>query len=401
MDNNNLSTTIPEEEVTKLETILRHNDHPAHVDTAIADELFDHMKLILWKEIEFVPVVVQGKEHIPHNERKCSFCTEPAEFHNEVADMLACETCMYDIRNKEIDIMNPEDHPVSIRLRSILCDWADKHHYCCVDSEVFFGEYHVEYNRCFICHNTIERDPEEEVLVAIATGAGAIAHYQCAHSTGFQNYFTTTDYNEILSGLDLEERISDLDTTPHYTHPVSMHNLGHLDLLFGVQQPVDQSELMTHLRLFEPCGWIPTNRIEGCKFCLRQCSHMNPQLGILSCSDCLNVLSTRTFTDWDESSNKVLAYLKHVISNWLQRNNFHTIDAYTLFHNRNITHNRCNVCKDIILDNCELVAITRDTVTHITCAERSGIPIQTYHDEIRILSLLGFQYRHVDITPTI
>lgn len=91
-----------------LEKILRCNFHPNNLNTDDIYEVFDRMKLAFWRPI--------------HMDCNCTFCHDSASYQNTPAGMLACKVCMYDIQNKEIDILCPEEHPVSLKFRQIICN---------------------------------------------------------------------------------------------------------------------------------------------------------------------------------------------------------------------------------------------------------------------------------------
>lgn len=205
--------------------------------------------------------------------------------------MLACDICMSDIENKELDIINPDDHPVSMKLRNIICNWLDMNHWCCVGTNIYFCEYNIIYNHCYVCSKNI--DNIEGMDIAIATGGGAFAHYECANSKGFRNYFSKKSYNEILDNLESEDNINALDKTPYYVPPFSNSDK---EKLSHIMQSVQlQSLTDTHInRIFFYLNvkyWKPINQRSGCTFCRFQCHYHNERLNLFSCSKCLDIIA--------------------------------------------------------------------------------------------------------------
>lgn len=97
------------------------------------------------------------------------------------------------ITEKEIDVINSGDCPVSSWLRVFLCDWIDRNHWTSVST----NSYYNEYNKCFICSNIIENKDD----IAVATGGKGVAHFDSGDDIGFRNYFSKEEYDEIISEL--------------------------------------------------------------------------------------------------------------------------------------------------------------------------------------------------------
>lgn len=174
-----------------LQDHLDYSDHPIYVDKDDVQLLFDNLKSQWWAP------------SLGHN---CSFCNENAHYFNSMTDMWACESCMGDFMNGEIDLIHPEDHELSLYLRKLLCNWIDTHYFGETSSSDLFDE--CSYNTCYVCNIRIESGDDN---VAIADNAHVMAHVNCVQSVGFRNLYTEEEYNNILRDLlsdDEDERIN-------------------------------------------------------------------------------------------------------------------------------------------------------------------------------------------------
>lgn len=163
-----------------LKEHIEYSDHPLYLNTDDVIILFDNFKQQWWTLT---------------SNNKCTFCRDEARYMNSMTQMWACEACMYDFINGEIDLITPEDHELSLYLRRLLCNWIDNHYFAEVASDLFCE---CSYNICYICNARIEFNAEN---VAIANNAKALGHMKCAQGIGFRNLYTETDYNRILEAL--------------------------------------------------------------------------------------------------------------------------------------------------------------------------------------------------------
>lgn len=179
-------------DLLNLAKVLDGMDHPVYVDWNGLDYLFDILKSSNWilSDLKF----------------SCFFCTEESTYKNKKQLVFICECCLGYLKNQELDLIKPEDQVVSIKLRSLVCDWIDLNYFSSVSSDVLFGECKIKYNICHVCQQRIENNRED-----VAITDKAIAHYSCANEKGFQNLYRETDYNQILSCQHIENLISNLE----------------------------------------------------------------------------------------------------------------------------------------------------------------------------------------------
>lgn len=354
-DNQTSLLEISPDDQVYLGRVLDHCDHPVYVDDSEVSDFFDRFKLVFWKPITVGPDL-------------CSFCQNPASYNNKPVEMTACETCMYDIENGEIDVFNPEDHPVSRKIRTILCDWADREHWSCTSAEELFGEFEVTFNICYVCKKTIECQPNVEV--AIATGSCAIAHYECASEHGFRDYFGEEDYNGIFTGrLEVDDMIADLDGTPYYMPEMSQEDSDQLEKILEVADlpnHVNYDEIRNIFDFLHAKYWQPTEEQRGCSFCQYPCTLHNDSLNLLSCYKCIQYIYTGSINVINPN-NTVDRYLRTFIDKWANQVWFHQ----TRFRELGLTYNTCQICKHDIDSNDE-VAVTHVVIAHLHCFRAKG-----------------------------
>src|SRR5436853_1932151 len=271
---------IPYDERDKLDEVLDVMDHPVYVDRGDISTFFDKLNMVFWKAIDTHQI-------------KCSFCYDIAEFFNKPINMHACSSCIQDLENKEIDVINPEDHALSNKLRSIICQWIDMNHYCCCNSVEFFEEYNIIYNTCHICNEVIENNSEDDV--AIATNARAIAHYKCAEAIGFRNHFTEEDYDGIISSIHIDDYIEVLIETPSYVPEIAILDKQYLNQIMNDEKFVNTINYKEIFELFgnlHPKQWNIIDIQQGCKFCYSPCRYYNPILELFSCHQCLSFIES-------------------------------------------------------------------------------------------------------------
>jgi hypothetical protein len=357
-----LIDTISEIDQSNLENMMECNDYHTFVERDEIESFFDRLKLLFWYPINKRPDNV--------DEQRCSFCKTVATYHNDSAEMLACDACMYDIENKEIDIINPDEHPVSLKLRTIVCNWIDKNYYMSTSTDSYFDEYGIKYNKCFICCDVIANEPKTDISIAI--GADAIAHYSCIEREGFKDYFTTESYNDIISSIHLDDCIGELDETPYYTPPIPVSESERLNKIvennLQLNLTVIRSTFFSYLRNEY---WNPIKRSEGCTFCQYQCNFYNADLNILSCSKCMDILVRGNINIIDPVSC-VDMYLRFVIHKWMDKNYYYRMSANSLFNEVNITYDVCHICKLKIIPD-EDIGVIKDAIAHVTCIEDKGL----------------------------
>lgn len=375
-------TTTPDESnlqlITKLVPHISCNDkekigrllwnlyHPHSVDDKDISNLFDRIALVFWSKYSGAEI--------------CSFCREPAWHYNEPANMYACASCMLDLENGEIDIFHPDDHPISIKLFNIIKEWVDTNHWAAAGSDVYFDEYGINCNYCHVCRNIIENIPN--TYVAMATGGGAVAHYECAEREGFREHFT--DYEDICEMLEIPELIENLGGTPYYTPEILPTDTQILvNIMKEVGNQLDCSTPRDLLIYLHPKYWVPIKECRGCAFCQWQCTHYNEHLGLLGCKKCLDCIPAINLISPYHCN--VSKFLVRKIQEWVRKEYFLIIEARSLFDNYGFTYNRCMVCKDII-DIDSSVAVTDCHVAHYNCFQSEN---NRYRLHTNINSVLG------------
>lgn len=357
-DNCTSDTAITKEDQDKIEQLLDNHDHPVYVDHHEPDILFDNLKLIFWKSY-------RGES------RSCYFCCEPAAYYNSQACMYSCEECMYDIENKEIDILAPNDHPVSVKLRELLCDWVDREYWCSTDTQSFFDDYGITANLCYICNTVIEKHPGDEVAIA---GTTAIAHLKCI-DTGFRNYFFDSDYDDIFASkaCDVCGHINDLNSRPKYLSIMSdqeKSKFRQLTQSLNLSETMDYTYIKEYIRSLHPREWVAATRVQGCTFCMQGCTRDNVTLQISSCNTCYQSICDDTIMT--DPNNKIKDYLMGVIRNWIGKHYFTQISGELYFGTFGMQYSMCNICKDI-MEPQDHLAINDCSVSHLSCAESAGV----------------------------
>lgn len=193
------SSKVPDIACGDTEKIAVLLNNSAHHNTDEITELFYRMALIFWNKYNGTDL--------------CTFCGDSAGYYNKPANIYACDTCMLDLENGEIDVFHADNHPVSCYLFNIICKWANREHWISTQSEVYFDKYKITYNHCHVCNATIENIPD--TYVAITRGGCVVAHSHCAEE--FQKHFT--DYEDvcICENLEIPKLIANLCETPNHT----------------------------------------------------------------------------------------------------------------------------------------------------------------------------------------
>lgn len=426
------NTQISYEDQAILEMILDHCDHPAYVDYDPVYVLFDRFKLAFWcKNVNINSV--------------CSFCQEMALYHNKYVEMCACIECMADIKNKEIDVLDPQDHPMSIKLRNILCDWANKNHWCRIPSESYFNEYDLNCDMCYICNMSIRNNDSD---IAIATGCRAVAHSDCATSSGFQNYFTEEEYNIIFSDLDVDitHIISSINENPSYTPTISDEDKAQLKTIYQSIYHLDDLDLVNNeisdlFRYLHQKYWKELQLRQGCTFCLYESYYHNETLNIFACRACMQKIRTGNinilFPELCPSCNNpsidfiqemdyvvyrclkcdgftrkqakipgspcfpypfslcsISIYLAKYIDKWAEKlylTKIVPMNAGSLFDNYNITHDICDICKHIIKRKHDVI-VHHNAIVHETCMGSYGLIFKSYHRKFKKSILRSRQF---------
>ena len=165
----------------KIEELFENHDFPVY---ALCDDVFRNL------EYHLGPSDWLKSDQI----QKCSFCQEQvATRKNSHLDLFACESCFTDIESGEVDIVDPEDHPVSQVIHQLFCEAIQKNYFLVASYEAVFEEYEIKRNTCCVCQQTIMNGD-----VAISSDHSEIAHYECIKETGFPNYFTPEDFKEVI-----------------------------------------------------------------------------------------------------------------------------------------------------------------------------------------------------------
>lgn len=170
--------------IEQLENVLDSCDYPVYIERDEVEKIFEELKPINW-------------ESYSQSTEKCEFCRDVVNFRNKKTKIAICESCMYEIYDQEFDVVEPKDHPMSIKLRSLLCDWIDRNQWVYVSSYTYFVEMKIAHNTCGICQQVIKNFEE----MAVPGCARMVAHLKCAEEHGFRNYFTQKEYDDILSDM--------------------------------------------------------------------------------------------------------------------------------------------------------------------------------------------------------
>lgn len=344
-------STIPSADTKKISRLLR--DLECECESADYFELFDRLHIVLWSKYS--------------GDEKCSFCEEPAFHSNKFAKMYACETCMYDLENGEVDVFHPEDHPVSLKLLALLRDLVDTTCWTETSPEEYFIEHGITYNNCHVCHLPIDYG-----RVAIAFDAKAVAHYSCAREHGFRNHFT--NYEKFFNNVP--QLISDLAGTPFYSPPISKDDLQKLCALVKSHLPLfDYSSAMGPIHLFHHKYWTYKPSSIRCTFCPNSSLWRNECLRVDSCDTCLtDAINVTPLTT-------PFYFIMHKIRDLLLSSLRINMKARDLISNF-ITYDRCQICKKV-LESDDDIAVGDKCIVHLTCCTdpcrifNSDLPIET------------------------
>lgn len=162
-------------DLIKINSLLNNTD-----DFSISAAYIDYISVYNW---------------IPFQDGQCSFCNNPEVIKkNEHYNLLGCKSCIQELIDDEVDIDDPQDHPLSQKIYEILCDFVQKNYFLVVKSNLVFSEYFIEHNTCYSCGNQIEN-----CKVAVFGKRNALAHRNCVSETGFVGLLTDNDFKEIIS----------------------------------------------------------------------------------------------------------------------------------------------------------------------------------------------------------
>lgn len=181
---------ISGEHQEKINQLENNHDFPVFVNYDSIEHIINKIKGRYWQN------QLSGK--------RCTFCSEHAMYWNYHLEMRACISCLIEIKNGKMDILDPRNHSLSKKLRSMFCDWVNREYYNLVEDIIYFHEYKITYNQCHLCHQTIECSADNQWIgIAIVTRSCQgtfVAHHSCAQKDGFRNVFTDQDYNNIFTG---------------------------------------------------------------------------------------------------------------------------------------------------------------------------------------------------------
>lgn len=352
-------------------------------------DFFDRCSLVFWSRY--------------HDQHSCSFCCSPAVYHNEYAllpvsglllGLYACDSCMYDLENGEVDIINHDDHPLSLELYHIICDWINKNYWVDTDAESYFDTHNITYNRCDICHEIIYDDHGQSI--ALAHDGLFVAHKQCAVSKGFA--YDSATLSSILDDLNLSDLTYFLQKTPDYTPPLSQENIRILSDCVEHNLPTfDFSDAHRIISQYNPKFWQPSIRRTRCTFCDNSATLHNEDLHVDSCDTCITFIpnvNART-----PHSSQCLLF-RDRLSQWLNTKFCVRIKAQTLFDTCGqwaLNYHRCMVCKKVIeLDRD--VAVTTAYIAHGDCFAQSNSHSHGYLSLDSILNLPNFHLDSVAAT---
>jgi len=175
---------ISEDDLKRIDHLLDNHDFPIYADFTPIEEFCEQLR----------------KNWVKEQRGECSFCQSPSLHYNGELEYRACESCFAEIRDKEIDPVNPNGHSLSEVIRDWFCYWIDHEYHEVVQMEVYFEEYGITHNVCAICQKTIELEKDE--CLAISDNEKAVAHCTCVQSHGFN--FSEDEYNSIIENHLLE-----------------------------------------------------------------------------------------------------------------------------------------------------------------------------------------------------
>lgn len=139
----------------------------------------------------------------------CSFCNQKASHSNDKLKLWSCDSCIAYIASEEFDIVNPEDHSVSLFLNKYFKELIDKSYWHACDVQHIYGigaDYPLLHDICYICGDSVLKVwPENELVEIGLTCIGnksALGHLGCFSGKGLKGFFTEEDYNEILNGIE-------------------------------------------------------------------------------------------------------------------------------------------------------------------------------------------------------
>ena len=160
--------------------LIKINSLLDSTDESFSDNYIDYITVSNW---------------IPFQDGQCSFCNDLEVIKkNEHYNLLGCKSCIQELIDEEVDVDNPQDHPLSQKIHEILCDFIQKNYFLIVESDIIFNEYFIEHNICYSCGNQIENCD-----VAVFINGNAIAHHDCVSETGFIGLLTDNDFKGIIS----------------------------------------------------------------------------------------------------------------------------------------------------------------------------------------------------------
>lgn len=348
-----------------IDEIFDNHDYPVFVDRSDVESYFDELKLEWWKHAS--------------TDKSCSFCNNTGSYRNSMSNMIACDTCMLELTDREFDIFEPEDHQLSITIRQFLCQWANKECMVMEPVEVFFDEYGVVCNTCYVCNKSILNIPD--TYVAIPDDGNAIAHQHCVKDVGFENYYSHEAYNNIFEIMDIRDMISALDDAPDHIPPMS--EADH-DILNSITPSVemDLTEMKNFILSLHDAFWAPINKQAGCIFCHWQCTHYNATLNMHACYSCLKKLKDNIWAT--EPQNKIGWVIYRHIKDWVKLRCFveHSIRD-------KISYDICQLCHRYIVE--ETYATTKYNIAHVQCANKNGLCCEKIMEEFysRLKQALG------------
>lgn len=336
---------------------------------AIIEDFFDCFCPILWSCFD-------GKHD-------CSFCSDWANYYNEAVkdkpntyespynnpvvenELYACESCMFDIENGEIDIFNYENHPVSTTLYQLFSNWCNHNYWNKIEPKVYFDVCGIEHNICDICGEILSQKDN----IAGSFYDNEVAHEICALRVGFN--YTIEALQTIFENLQLNIKFNE---TPYYTPPLCEDDK--LKLRNLTVDNFDFSPLRNIIKY-----WNENVPRSLCTVCGNVSLVENTNLQILLCENCHLFAPDLDIKSSNLPEAKVI---RDSIKKWTDKN-FHINITYRELHNNyNITYCRCMICKEV-LDYDEELFVTDITIAHQKCLPNSSY---CYHSNLPLNIIL-------------
>jgi len=165
----------------KITTCLDNNDFPIYSQyyeelNELTENIFDN-----WEEST--------------TDSKCIFCgDDDGTLFNREYNLYSCQSCLFQLEDREFDIVNPDNHGVSMRLRNIALNIIRSGYYNFIN----YKESGMQHNKCYFCDLEISSNEEDNVAVSKYENICVIAHSNCVPKYGFVELYSNENFDDIL-----------------------------------------------------------------------------------------------------------------------------------------------------------------------------------------------------------